>query len=93
MRKPMPHGGRRLDVRSLGRVVKLLFRAYPALLPIAAVCIVLSSLVSSVPALFVERVLTVITTHLENGSLNWAAAKSEILPLVSVRSIPSSARV
>ncbi|MBR2338681.1 MAG: ABC transporter ATP-binding protein [Clostridia bacterium] len=80
----MPHGGRRLDVRSLGRVVKLLFRAYPALLPIAAVCIVLSSLVSSVPALFVERVLTVITTHLENGSLNWAAAKSEILPLVSV---------
>ena len=48
MSKPMAHhgpggrpgpGGRKLDFRMLGRVIKLLFSFYPALVPVAIFCI------------------------------------------------------
>ena len=84
MRGPQPRGVRKLDVRMLGRVVKLLFHYYPVLVPIAMCCILFSSVVSSIPSIFVQRVLAVVTHHLDAGSLDWAAAKAEIVPLVGV---------
>ncbi len=84
IRGPQPRGVRKLDVRMLGRVVKLLFQSYPVLVPIAMLCILFSSVVSSIPSVFVQRVLSVVTTHLEAGSLDWAVARTEIFPLVGV---------
>ncbi len=78
----MPHDGRKLDVRALARVIKLLLRSYPILLPLAMLCIIFSAIVSSIPAIFIEKVLTVIAAYLEAGNLDWAAAKTEIFPLV-----------
>ncbi len=66
----------------LGRVIKLLFKSYPVMIPITIVCIVLSAVVSSIPALFIQRILEVVQRYLDAGDLNWAVAKQEILPMV-----------
>ncbi len=78
---------KKLDKASVGtltRVLKLLFKSYPVLIPLTMFCIVFSAIVSSVPAIFSQKVLAVATTCLENGTLSWEVAKSEILPLVLV---------
>ncbi len=75
---------RKMNFKSLGRVIKLLFKSYPALIPITMVCILLSAVVSSIPAIFMQKVMAVITWHLEHQSFSWDVAKGEILPLVAV---------
>ncbi len=82
-------GGRKINFKALKRVLSLLFKAYPLLLPIALVCIVFSAVVSSVPAIFQQKVLAVVTKYLgENPPLtantDWAAAAQEILPLILI---------
>ncbi len=69
---------------SLGRLIKTLFKSYPVLIPITIVCIIVSSLVSSVPAIFQQNVLAVVTKYLKAGNMNWDVAKGEIFPLVFV---------
>ena len=39
----MPDGRRKIDFKMLGRVVKLLFRSYPRLVPLAMCCMLLSA--------------------------------------------------
>ncbi len=87
MSKPaqMPRGARatrKLDPKMLLRVVKMLFKAYPALLPFTCFCIVFSSLVSAIPSVFTQQVLAVITKYLEMGSTDINAAMGEILPKI-----------
>ena len=68
----------RPDMRSLGRTVKKFFGYYPVLAPLTVVCILFSAIVSSVPSLFVQNVLTVVEKWYTSG--DWAAAKAEIVP-------------
>ncbi len=82
-------GGRKINFKTLKRVIVLLFKSYPLLLPLALVCIVFSAIVSSVPAIFQQKVLAVVTKYLgENPPLtantDWSAAAKEIVPLVIV---------
>ncbi len=65
---------------SLGRILKLLFKFYPVLLPITIFCILFAAVVSSIPALFVQRVIAVIEVHVASG--NWAEASKEIIPMI-----------
>lgn len=84
-KKPMHGpGGRKMDFGVLGRVVKMLFKSYPRLIPIALFCIVFSSIVSAIPAIFTQKVLAVITECLETKTFDWEIAKAEILPKVMV---------
>ncbi len=87
MSKPMGrqlNDGRKLDFRALGRVVSFLLRSYPVLFPIAMLCLLFSALVSAIPSVFTQKVLAVVTKHLEAGSLDWTVAREEIIPLVAV---------
>ncbi len=88
MSKPMkgmpPPGARRIDFRALGRVVKLLFRSYPVLVPIAMFCTLFSSLVSAIPSLFTQRVMAVVEEHIRTGNTDWGAAAERIVPLITV---------
>ena len=68
----------------LGRILKMLFRFYPALLPVTMVCIIVSAVVSSIPSIFTQKVLAIITRYLEQGNTDWQQALGEILPLVGV---------
>ncbi|MBQ8248691.1 MAG: ABC transporter ATP-binding protein [Clostridia bacterium] len=77
---------RKLDFKVLGRVIKLLFKSYPRLLPLTLGCILFGAVVSAIPALFQQRVLAVIEEWFtyENGQNAWEAAKYEIFPLVLI---------
>ncbi len=79
----VPKGKPRFDKekrKSLGRLIKMLWQFYPVLVPLTAVCILFSAIVSSIPATFNQQIIAIIETYVESG--NWAAAKAEIFPLI-----------
>ncbi len=67
--------------RVLGRVLKLLFRSYPVLVPIAIVCILISAITAAAPALFMQKVFEAIENAQKSG-FTWDIAKNDILPRV-----------
>ncbi len=71
---------RKLDFSTLGRVIKLLFGYYPRLLPLTLGCILFGAVVSAIPALFLQRILTAIEDWYETR--DWAGASREIVPMV-----------
>ncbi|MBR5322192.1 MAG: ABC transporter ATP-binding protein [Clostridia bacterium] len=75
---------RKMNFKVLSRVLKLLFKSYPVLIPIVMVCIISSSLVSAIPSIFTQKVMAVITKYLDSGNMSWASAKEEIFPLIAI---------
>ncbi|MBQ8255241.1 MAG: ABC transporter ATP-binding protein [Clostridia bacterium] len=75
-------GGRKMNFKALGRVLKFLYKSYPVLLPVTALCVVFSAIVATLPAIFQQKVLAVVTKYYEAGSRDWGAASKEILPLI-----------
>ncbi len=65
---------------TMKRILKTLFEFYPALVPLTIVCIIFSAIVSSIPALFIQKVTATIENFVTSG--NWEAAKAEIIPEV-----------
>ena len=64
------------------RVIKKLFGYYPVLAPLTMACILFSSIVSSIPSLFIQNILAVVEKWYRGG--DWAAAKAEILPYITL---------
>ena len=62
------------------RILKILIESYPVLVPITALCIVFSAIVSTVPAIFQQKVIDVIQNWYQTR--DWAQAKTEIYPLI-----------
>ena len=77
-----PEGRPKAKKGTLKRILKLLFSYYPRLIPLTIVCIIFSSIVSSIPSLFIQNVTEVIENHIRSG--DWAGAKEEILPLIGM---------
>ncbi len=69
---------------TFGRVLKLLVSFYPRLVPLTALFIMLSAAVSSIPAIFTQKIIKVITTYLEEGNTDWQAASREIIPALVI---------
>ena len=67
---------------ALGRTVKKFFGYYPVMAPLTMVCILFSSIVSSIPSLFVQNVLTVIEKWVSTG--DWASAKGEVFHYIGI---------
>ncbi len=80
MSKKMPKRPR-ANPRVLGRVLKLLFRSYPVLVPVALACILVSAVTAAAPALFMQKVFEAIETAQKSG-FTWEVAKDAILPRV-----------
>ncbi len=76
--------GKKLNGKVLLRIIKILFKSYPVMIPIVALFIILSAVVSSIPAIFIQKVFAIIIEHLEQGNLNWAVASKEIMPIVTI---------
>ena len=75
-KKTMP----KTDFKSLGRTVKKFFGYYPVLAPLTVACILFSSIVSSIPSLFIQNVLTIVEKWVTSG--DWESAKAEITPYI-----------
>ena len=71
---------RKIDGGTLRRVMKMLFQAYPVLLPITGICILFSAVTAAIPSLFIQKVIAVIEKWYQSG--DWAAASQEIIPKV-----------
>ena len=74
--------GRRAPKGVARRLVKTLFEFYPVLLPITLVCILINALVSSVPAVFLQKVIAMVDESYKSG--DWSAVSGKILSLVGV---------
>ena len=62
------------------RLIGTLIKFYPVLVPLTAVLIVFSAVVSSIPTLFMQRIIEVIEKWYRSG--DWASARVEIVPMV-----------
>ena len=81
-----PAGGRpQANFSALGAVVKKFFGYYPVLAPLTMLCILFSSVVSSIPSLFVQNVLAIIEKWYV--SRDWLAAKAEIMPYIGLLAV------
>lgn len=77
---PIPVGPGSLS--SLKRAVKKLFKYYPVLAPLSMGCVLFTAVVSAIPSLFVQNILSAVEKYVESG--DWAAAKPEIFHYVTV---------
>ena len=68
------------NAASLKRTVKMLYGFYPKLVILTVICIIFSAVASSIPAIFVQKVISIIEKWAPTG--DWAAASKEIVPKV-----------
>ena len=86
---PEPQGRKSGRRGTLGRLIRTLFSFYPKMLPIVVVCIVISAILSALPATFMQRALEVVTAHWQTG--DWDAVSGQIggivLSLIAVYAV------
>ena len=76
--KTMPK--KKLDIKTLFRVIKYFFNSYPVLAPIMIVCILFQSVTATLPAIFLQKVIEVIDKW--QPTSNWTEAILEIRPQI-----------
>ena len=67
---------------TLGRLLKMIFGFYPVLLPFTLGCIVFSAVVSSMPSLFMQNVISAIEESWQAG--DWSLVSGRILKYVAI---------
>lgn len=65
-----------------GRIIKLLFKFYPVLVPLSIFCILFSAAIAVVPDVFIKQVTSIITQYAPTK--NWSAASQELLPRMTI---------
>ena len=65
------------------RLLKSLFHYYPVMLPIALVCIVINAAISSIPALFMERLYTLLGDALVQN-LGWSDVAADLAGIMGL---------
>jgi ATP-binding cassette subfamily B protein len=78
--KPMK---RKINWKTLGRTVKMLFGFYPVLMPITVVCILFSAACATLPGLFIQNVIEIIDNAQKSG-IGWEEASKEVIPLMTL---------
>ena len=76
---------RKINMNSLSRLIKMLMEAYPVLLPVAMVCIVIVAVTSALPAIFQQQVLAQIQIWYQSG--DWKSASTVILPKIKILAV------
>ena len=67
---------------TMKRLIRMLFEFYPVLLPLVLVCIVLNALISSIPAVFQQKIIAVVEQYWQTK--DWAAAAPTVTRLVLI---------
>ncbi len=76
--KPKPS----VNKNTIKRVLKTLFEFYPVMMPLTLVCIIFNAIVSSMPSIFMQKVIAAVEASWQSG--DWAGVKSEIFGIVNV---------
>lgn len=67
---------------TLKRIIKTLFSAYPVMLPITIVFIVINAIVSSVPSIFMQKVIEIVENNYKTA--DWSDISKDVLSVVLV---------
>ncbi len=67
---------------TLGRILKTLFEFYPVRMPIVFFCIIFSAVVSSIPAIFMQNIISIVETSWKTG--DWDAVGGKIVTYVGI---------
>lgn len=81
MPKPGSYGKQKLNVKVLSRLMKMLFRFFPVMLPVTIICILFSSIAAAVPDMYIQKVIKLITDALDGG-WTWEQAKEQLIPMM-----------
>ena len=76
----MDKNKKKVSIKGLVRVIRMLFRYYPVLMPVTVFCIVFSAVASSIPAVFIQQIVAVIEKWVSSG--DWASSSGEIIPKI-----------
>ena len=79
----MPPMKRKINFKTLGRTVKMLFGFYPVLMPITVFCILFSAACATLPGIFIQKVIEIIGIAQEQG-LSWQEASKDVIPLMTL---------
>ena len=66
----------------LVRLIKMLFSFYPVMLPVALACILFNAIISSIPSIFMQNVISLVEQSWQAG--DWAAVGGQILRFVFI---------
>ncbi len=79
-RRAMPQKkGMGVQLKTLVRVIKTLFSFYPKMLPLVLVFIIISGILGTLPATFMQRALEIVTAVWQTG--DWASVSGQITTL------------
>lgn len=80
----IPEGMKRPPVKKgvVKRILKTVFQFYPVRTPIVIICIIISAAVSSMPSIFMQKIIGIIEGSWKSG--DWATVAQEILSVVAV---------
>lgn len=68
--------------RIVARLLKIMMEFYPVMFPAAILCIVLSTVITVIPTIFMQKIIAVIEENWQSG--DWAYASVKILSLVKI---------
>ncbi len=86
--KTLPKGVpavRKFNLSAFKRVIKILFKAYPVLLPLTFLCIIFSAIIATMPAIFNQQIIAAIEVFYKDA--DWSGAKEVIIPKIIVLAI------
>lgn len=67
---------------TFGRLIKTLFEFYPVMMPVVLICILFSAMVTSIPSVFMQKVIALISDTYKSG--DWDRVSGQVLRLVSI---------
>lgn len=71
--------------RVVPRLLRTMLSFYPVMLPVTAVCIVINAVVSSIPAVFMQKVIAEVEKGVQSGG--WAVAGGRIMTYVGALAV------
>ena len=80
---PKPGARPKAKKGTLGRVIKLLFKFYPKLMPLVVIFYLFSAVTASIPAIFTKNIISTIENAVEY-SLPWSAVSVDIVKLLTI---------
>lgn len=79
----MPRGPQaKFNPNTFKRIIKMLFKFYPVMMPLTVACIIFSAVTAAVPAIFQQKIIADIEIFIKSG--DWNAAKQAILPKIFI---------
>lgn len=86
MSKEMKKGPVKVKKGTAGRLIKTLFGFYPVLMPLTLVCIIFNAVVSSMPAVFMQKVISSVEESWDSGAV-WEAVGNAIISSVLILAV------